>query len=733
MNAVSPISLTDLVPALRWSKSPDAATVLRHPRLVDSWWRSLPLPRVLDIAGPTWLAHCLARLSVEQWDHLEICEFVPTLRGLTVDLDDIAEPIRGAVRSTAGSWERLIHTSPQTMRSWEFPNNCDLLEVVGAVMWQSILPFTSGPLNGPAPSPALIIEAVRTIANWMPASAPDHVRNAMAYLTEATGSDSAGPTTDTVKSAQSSPASRAIRTLRALRAQRDHDLAAAQNTATASSPSRSADSKESTPLLARRGGSPLLGPGGTLRRPAFGPPKALRQQAAKPAAAAEDAPTASTPEPGAHPLVDLFDQLCRDWSELEQLIATERLFTSEPTSIRLLADQLQMDIRELRSAQRTVEERLLQWLNSPVGAPMAQHLREVSDQLGVASTLDTLINAHPDHQVTVPSLGIPLWQIVMTLFTDRRLEGSWLLATDPGHLRQQTRRLLTDQPTLSEAESRLAGIGIRPQALRPWLLNTPGVTIQDGRVLVDESVPLSTAEPAGGYAGSSAFPSAAPGATTSSGLPIRRRPAEPQSSVEPTLSVATSARCFRAPDGRWWHRVDVTSDQLNGAPVAVPPGYAAHLGLRPGRLLCLTGPGADLLVLVWRDQAAFDSLRPLLRRLGAQAGDRLFITVNGDRLDARLLQASSIPTDNGPLGLALSLTGYTAPATAEEALDIIFRRISETDEGFTGAPAELLNLLAKRGDDDIAEQLRLALPAASVPHSGPPPQPPAGTVPGALG
>ncbi|MGV2386640.1 MAG UNVERIFIED_CONTAM: hypothetical protein LOD86_15440, partial [Thermobifida fusca] len=131
MNAVSPISLTDLVPALRWSKSPDAATVLRHPRLVDSWWRSLPLPRVLDIAGPTWLAHCLARLSVEQWDHLEICEFVPTLRGLTVDLDDIAEPIRGAVRSTAGSWERLIHTSPQTMRSWEFPNNCDLLEVVG--------------------------------------------------------------------------------------------------------------------------------------------------------------------------------------------------------------------------------------------------------------------------------------------------------------------------------------------------------------------------------------------------------------------------------------------------------------------------------------------------------------------------------------------------------------------------------------------------------------------------
>src|SRR5690606_38945777 len=155
------------------------------------------------------------------------------------------------------------------------------------------------------------------------------------------------------------------------------------------------------------------------------------------------------------PLIDLFEQLCREWNDLERLIATERLFTSEPTSIRLLADQLQMDIGALRSAQRTVEERLLQWLNSPVGAPLAKHLREVSDQLGVATTIDLLVNAHPDHPVDVPSLGIPLWQIVMTLFTDRRLDDNWLLATDTGHLRRQTRQLLADQPSLNEAGTRL--------------------------------------------------------------------------------------------------------------------------------------------------------------------------------------------------------------------------------------------------------------------------------------
>jgi len=707
MNAVSPISLTDLVPALRWSKSPGTAAILRHPRLVDGWWRSLPLPRVLDIAGPAWLAHCMARLSVEQWDHLEVCEFVPTLRGITVDLSEVAEPVRGAVQATAGDWDRLVRASPQTMRSWDFPSNCDVLEVVGTIMWQSILPFTGGPLSGPAPSPALMIEAVRTIANWMPASAPEHVRNALAYLTDATGADSAGPTTDTAKNTQT-PATRAIRTLRALRAQRDRDLAAKENSSTTPSSSRSPASEEPVPLLARRGGSPLLGPGGTLRRPAFGPPKALRVQST--ASASEEAPAKqAAPALGTHPLIDLFEQLCRDWNDLERLIATERLFTAEPTSIRLLADQLQMDIGELRSAQRTVEERLLQWLNSPVGAPMARHLRDLADTIGVATTIDYLVSAHPDHSVDVPSLGIPLWRVVMTLFTDRRLDDNWLLATDTGHLRRQTRQLLSDQPSLSEAESRLGKIGIRPPVLRAWLQSTPGVSIQDGQVLVDESVPLNAAEPAGGHAAYSS-PQAM---TTTNGLPIRRRSGGAKS-APPKPTVATSTRCFRAPDGRWWHRVDVTIDQLNGAPVAVPPGYAAHLGLQPGRLLCLTGPGADLLVLVWRDQAAFDSLRPLLRRLGAQPGDRLFITVNGDRLDARLLQTSAIPSDSGPLGLALSLTGYTAPATPEEALDIIFRRINETDEGFTGTPAELINLLSSRGDEDIAEQLRLSLHSAPL-------------------
>ncbi|GAB3212005.1 hypothetical protein GCM10027294_36540 [Marinactinospora endophytica] len=685
MNAVSPICLTDLAPALRWGKPDDISDILCHDRLVDGWWHSLPLPRVLDIAGPTWLSHCLARLSIERWDHLSLGEFMPTLRELAVDMDEIAEPVRGTVLATAGGWDQLVAATPAAMRDWGCPEGCGVLDVVSTAMWRAVHPFTRDSGGGPAPSPALIVEAVRTIANWMPESAPEHVHNALAYLTEATGADK----TDGYEDPPQSPATRAIRTLRALRANREEENPTA--------PSPAAPPVE----LPQRTRSPLLGPGRTLRRPAFGPPKALRGEIAN-EAAAERPPLRL----GEHPLVDLLDHFFRSWEELERTVAAERLFAAEPISIRVLSEQVQADLSQIRNAQRSVEERLLHWLSSPQGEPITKHLGDISEQLGTATTIDHLISAHTDHPVEIPSLGTPLWRVIITLFTDRRLHNGWLVAGDPNRLRWQTRQLLSGQPDFTEAGLRLAKLGIRPQSLRAWLLSTPGVSIRDGYVMVDESVTLAAPIPTAATAGHASAPVQPPVGTTAGGLPIRRRTTVP-ATVDSQPGVASSPRCFRAPDGRWWHRVDVTADHLNGAPVTVPPGYATHLGLQPGRLLCLTAPGADLLVLVWRDQPAFDSLRPLLRRLSAHPGDRVFITVNGDRLDARRLAATDL-SDHGPTSRALHLIGYTAPASTDEALEIIARRISE-DETVQTNPAHLLDLLGQRGDDDIVAELRPTL------------------------
>ncbi|MBR8743845.1 hypothetical protein, partial [Nocardiopsis sp. MG754419] len=481
--------------------------------------------------------------------------------------------------------------------------------------------------------------------------------------------------------------------------------------------------------------SSLLGPGRTLRRPSFGPPKAMRSEQP------EERPPA--PALGRHPLVDSVEEMFRSWPDLERTVAAERLFATDPISIRVLSEQIAVDVTEIRGAQRKVEERLLRWLSSPEGATITKHLRELSDQLGSATTIDRLINAHPDHPVDVPTLNTPLWRVVITLFTDRRMHNGWLIADDPNRLRWQTRELLDDTPDLTEAGIRLGRIGVRQQELRAWLLSTPGVSLREGRVYVDTSVPMEA--PGGDHSPEGS-------GTTENGLPIRRRPdapAEeplggaapvsghrPEPELHPPVAPPTvvappplapppgqaparhgasepamSARCFRAPDGRWWHRIDITADHLNGAPVAVPAGYATHLGLQPGRLLCLTAPGADLLVLVWRDQPAFDSLRPLLRRQAVQPGDRIFITVSGDRLDARKLPAADL-SGHSPYARALHLIGYTAPAATGDALKILSRRITDNGDESLAAPQALLDVLTLRGDDDIAGELRSGMFAA---------------------
>ncbi|MGW5876995.1 hypothetical protein ACWFMI_10665 [Nocardiopsis terrae] len=782
MNAVSPICLVDLAPALRWSRSPDVAPLLHHDRLIDGWWHSLPVARVLDIAGPPWLANGLARLAVEQWGHIPLAEFLPSLRTQPVDCSELAEPVRGAVTATAGDWDRLISASPAEIHEWRL-QSCGVLDVVSTVAWRALQPCCELP-SGPTPSPALMLEAVRTISHWLPESAPEHVRNALDYLTSATGVDGTagsaeGDGDDSLP--PQTPATRAIRTLRALRAQRDQEQAPESrqapadhyNPATEDQPSAVAGGMVSSAamlpgaaLAADAGGaqghspehsgvgdlrsqfrSSLLGPGRTLRRPSFRRTKApLPEQV-------EERP--APPALGQHPLVDLVEEMFRSWPDLERTVAAERLFATDPISIRVLSEQISVDVTDIRSAQRKVEERLLHWLGSPEGAAITKHLRELSEQLGAATTIDRLINAHPDHPVDVPTLHTPLWRVIITLFTDRRMHNGWLIADDPNRLRWQTRELLGDTPSLTEAGIRLSRIGIRQQELRAWLLSTPGVSLRDGHVFVDTSVPMEA--PGGGHSPEDS------GVTTENGLPIRRRadgqpttePLSPpppgadqghqqrpgpdqggfppphapapaarppmppapaaaaaQAPVRPGASgPAMSARCFRAPDGRWWHRIDVTADHLNGAPVAVPNGYATLLGLQPGRLLCLTAPGADLLVLVWRDQPAFDSLRPLLRRQAAQPGDRIFITVSGDRLDARKLPAGDL-SGHPPAARALHLIGYTAPAAPEEALRILSRRITDNGDESLADPQALLDVLSLRGDDDIASELRSAMFAA---------------------
>jgi hypothetical protein len=389
---------------------------------------------------------------------------------------------------------------------------------------------------------------------------------------------------------------------------------------------------------------------------------------AAPADSAASNGAAIQPDPATiaaeYPMVAMVEALLRDWSPLEKAIAAERLFAAEPISLRALAHRLDVDREVLSQAQRSAEERVLMWMRSPDSAPLTGHLFGLTEWLGAAATQEQLISVDPSHPVLVPSLNTPLWRVLVALMPDRRLQDGWLVVGDLGGLQERTRQLLAANPGETDVVELLGKIGIRPHSAKAWL----------------EALPKEPSRPAGPGAHEAQRPAAPPGVTTTGGLPAlpRRTPGAnnharggrpvPQvgNQVDPQTALAAlsalSGQQHQRPNGmpngmhnqappppppspasdpRRWQRIDVTSEYLRGAPVPVPEAYAAQLGMRPGTLLSVTGPGDNAVVLVWRDQPVFDSLQPVLMRLNARPGDSVYVTINGYRLDAQLTSAAN--------------------------------------------------------------------------------------------
>ncbi|MDI9582397.1 MAG: hypothetical protein QM207_17015, partial [Thermobispora sp.] len=373
-------------------------------------------------------------------------------------------------------------------------------------------------------------------------------------------------------------------------------------------------------------------------------------------AAAAQAPEAAPSAPADHPIVALVDSLFRDWDPLSKAVAAKRLFAEEPVSLRALAHQLNVDRSILSQAQRAAEERVLQWLRSPDSAPLTGHLFGLSEWLGAAATEEQLIAADPSHPVEVPALGVPLWRVLVALMPDRRLQDGWLVVGDVATLRERTRRLLADLPEGADVVESLGQLGIRPHSAQAWLdsLGDAPAEAQPARPRDAAAAPQTEPAP---------LPRRTPGANSHhrGGVPV---PSQANNGPDPATALATlnalasngaaprphlvppEPRQQSAPAPaqrqRRWQRIDVTSEHLRGEPVAVPERYAAELGMRPGTLLSVTGPGDNAVVLVWRDdQPVFDSLQPVLMRLNARPGDSLYVSVDGYRLDAQLTPAGA--------------------------------------------------------------------------------------------
>ncbi|MEV4563543.1 hypothetical protein AB0K12_07220 [Nonomuraea sp. NPDC049419] len=348
-----------------------------------------------------------------------------------------------------------------------------------------------------------------------------------------------------------------------------------------------------------------------------------------------------------HAMVRVVDNLFRNLDKLELAVAQHRLFAEDPVSLRTLAHKMLVEREALSLAQRTAEERVLQWLRSSESAPVTGHMFRLTEWLGAAATEDQLIGADPAHPVTVPSLRTPLWRVLVTLMPDRRLQDGWLVVGDMYGLQARTRQLLASAPPDADVVELMSELGIRAHSAKAWLDALPPETSRDAAAAAP-----SPAQP---------LPRRTPGANGHhhrGGQPI---PPAAASSIDPSAALATLSALSggRSPmlsgtlagtpptpppplpspssDPRRWQRIEVTPEHLRGGPVPVPEGYAAQLGMRPGTLLSVTGPGDNAIVLVWQGhQPVFDSLQPVLMRLNARPGDQVYVTVDGYRLEAQL-------------------------------------------------------------------------------------------------
>ena len=74
------LSLSDIVPPLRWTSPAQIAPIADDPRLPQAWWQALPLDRACAVLGTQQVAARLADLSVACWGHLVLGDVLPLLR-----------------------------------------------------------------------------------------------------------------------------------------------------------------------------------------------------------------------------------------------------------------------------------------------------------------------------------------------------------------------------------------------------------------------------------------------------------------------------------------------------------------------------------------------------------------------------------------------------------------------------------------------------------------------------
>ncbi|GII56932.1 hypothetical protein Pth03_53210 [Planotetraspora thailandica] len=85
------LSLSDIVPPLRWTAPGQVEPIASDPGLPDAWWQALPLDRACAVVGTAQVASRLTDLTIACWQHLILGDILPLLR-FTDPVDSLQTP-----------------------------------------------------------------------------------------------------------------------------------------------------------------------------------------------------------------------------------------------------------------------------------------------------------------------------------------------------------------------------------------------------------------------------------------------------------------------------------------------------------------------------------------------------------------------------------------------------------------------------------------------------------------
>ncbi|WP_336208091.1 hypothetical protein [Nonomuraea sp. LPB2021202275-12-8] len=655
--------LSDLVPPLRWSDASTITLLTGQPDLPESWWRSLPMPRVLAAIGPESLGGLLTEIALEHWPAAAVGDVLPALHML--DPDEADEPHVAIALDRAGSWPGLLALTSRELVDQPFIQARPVLNTLfsAALVRLSVAP--AHPAQPPVAEPsAPPVEAAEEAPVAEPAVAPlaQEAHEAHEEHREHDEPEERGEATLDEESEDEPQEQVAQHGEEAGEEDEPAVLHADDEPISDAAEPEPAPEAPAEPVL-DAADEPAPEP---AAEPAAEKAAELEAQLeAEPQDEPQDEPQAEPqdePQDEGRELPELIEAAFSGLDDKSWAVAQNRVFTDEPSAVDQLAKLFAVPPAEISATEARLWARLDDWLASEEAAPYRAHLDELRKTIGTTAPKERLISAADWHAREIRALEVPAWQFV-------------LATLPPGpHAPPPEQVEARPEEPAQAAFAPAMPLGPVPMPAQAGSL-PPGFMPPDP--VPSQFQAFAPAMPTGEGNGSSGEQAGKP--------------------YQPLKDVAQTRRCFRQPDGRWWLRIDVTAEQLAGSECALPTGFAAYLGLSPGESRTVRSAAGEL-TMTWHGRPVLETIERLLADVGAKKGGHLFLTLS----DEGVLRARHLPVaaqGAEKITKALRLVGYTAPGgTRDQAARVIATRIGLT--GPVGLP-DLLTRLRERGDRDL--------------------------------